>query len=214
MIRHLKSVLAALLVVASAAPALAHPHVWVMMQSELIYSPEGAVTGIRHAWTFDDMFSSYATQGLPQATKGRFTREELAPLAKENIESLKEYGYFNFAHVAGARKKDAFNDPENYWLDYKDETLVLNFILPLKTPIKTPDLRIDIYDPEFFVAFEFVEKDPVKLSGAPQGCAMTLIRPNENKFPSSQRLDKALQESSVNEGMGAFYASKISVKCP
>lgn len=183
------------------------------MTSELIYTPDGSVTGIRHSWTFDDMFSNYAVQGLPQATKGTFTREELAPLAKENVESLKEYNFFNFAFVEG-RKKDAFSEPENYWLEYRDESLVLNFTLPFKTPVKARDLRIDVYDPEFFVAFEFAEKNPVKLVGAPATCAITLVRPNENRFPSSQRLDKTLQESSENVGMGALYANKISVKCP
>ena len=84
----------------------------------------------------------------------------MAPLAKENVESLKEYGFFNYAHVEGARKKDVFADPENYWLDFKDDSLTLNFTLPFKTPVKAKDLRIDIYDPEFFVAFEFIEKDP------------------------------------------------------
>ena len=44
------------LVVATAA-AQAHPHIWVTVKSELVYAPDGTVTGVRHAWTFDDMFS-------------------------------------------------------------------------------------------------------------------------------------------------------------
>jgi ABC-type uncharacterized transport system substrate-binding protein len=196
------------------APAFAHPHVWVTMQSELVYAPDGSITGIRHAWTFDDVFSTYATQGLPQATKGQFTREELAALAKENVESLKEYSFFNYARVEGARKKDAFIDPTEYWLDYKDESLTLNFTLPFKTPVKAKDLLIDIYDPEFFVAFEFIDKDPVKLAGAPAACKFEIMRPNDNQFPSSQRLDKNLRESTENQGMGQLYANKIAVKCP
>jgi len=56
----------------------AHPHVWVTMTEELLYAPDGSVTGVRHAWTFDDMFSAFATQGIEQKTKGTFTREELA----------------------------------------------------------------------------------------------------------------------------------------
>jgi ABC-type uncharacterized transport system substrate-binding protein len=74
--------------VASTPRAQAHPHVWVTMTSELLYAPDGSVTGVRHAWTFDDMFSAFATQGLEQKTKGQFAREELAPLAKVNVESL------------------------------------------------------------------------------------------------------------------------------
>ena len=48
----------------AAGPARAHPHVWVTTQSEILFAPDGSVTGVRHAWTFDDMFSVFATQGI------------------------------------------------------------------------------------------------------------------------------------------------------
>ena len=51
--------------------AQAHPHVWVTMKSEVVYAPDGAATGVRHAWTFDDMFSTFATQGLAEQGEGQ-----------------------------------------------------------------------------------------------------------------------------------------------
>jgi ABC-type uncharacterized transport system substrate-binding protein len=47
-----------------AASAEAHPHVWITAKSEVIYTPDGSISGVRHAWTFDDMFSTYALQGI------------------------------------------------------------------------------------------------------------------------------------------------------
>jgi ABC-type uncharacterized transport system substrate-binding protein len=205
--------IAAAAALVSAAPANAHPHVWVTMQTQLVYAPDGSVTGLRHAWTFDEMFSSYATQGIPQQTKGQFTREELGALAKENVESLRDYGFFNFAFVEGAPKKDVFADVSDYWLDYKGGELTLNFTLPFKTPIKAKNLRIDVYDRDFFVNFEFAASNPVTLAGAPAACTFSIVKPDDNRF-SVQRLDKSLTESNVNEGMGALYATKIAVKCP
>ena len=89
--------------------ASAHPHVWVTMKSELVYAPDGTVTGVRHAWTFDDMFSVFATQGIDSKKKGEYTREELAPLAEVNVTSLKEYDFFTHATANG--KKLEFNEP-------------------------------------------------------------------------------------------------------
>src|SRR5690606_28911769 len=43
----------------ASAPAQAHPHVWVTMQSTILYGTDGKVTGVRHAWSFDDMFSAF-----------------------------------------------------------------------------------------------------------------------------------------------------------
>ncbi len=55
--------------VSGVMPAAAHPHVWVTASSELIYAADGTITGVRHAWTFDEMFSTYALQGMSSFTK-------------------------------------------------------------------------------------------------------------------------------------------------
>src|SRR6184192_3387919 len=93
----------------AAGAAQAHPHVWITATSQVIYAPDGSITGVRHAWTFDDMFSTYALQGIETKTKGAYSREELAPLAQTNVESLKEFGYFTFARADG--KKERFLEP-------------------------------------------------------------------------------------------------------
>src|SRR6266852_246257 len=131
----IRILLVALLSLAFALPARAHPHVWVTMKTEMIYAPDGKITGVRHAWSFDDMFSAFATQGLDAKEKGKFTREELSPLAKVNVESLKEYDYFTYATADGV--KVPLTDPlPDYWLDYTDQVLTLHFTLPFKTPVK------------------------------------------------------------------------------
>src|SRR5262249_776678 len=77
-----------------AMPAQAHPHVWVTSSSELLYAADGSITGVRHAWTFDDMFTTYALQGIEAKPKAAYTRKKLAPRAKANVENLKEFGSF------------------------------------------------------------------------------------------------------------------------
>jgi ABC-type uncharacterized transport system substrate-binding protein len=201
---------------AAAGRADAHPHVWVTMTEELLYAPDGSVTGVRHAWTFDDMYSAFAIQGLDSKTQGVFTREELRPLAKVNVESLKEYAYFTYAKVNGRTQKDAFLDPVDYFLDYdqKQTVLTLHFTLPFKTPVKAKALDIEVYDPEFFIDFGFADKDPVRLVGAPAACAASIEKPRDDNFPVTLRLDKAFTSSEANIGMGARFANRIAVKCP
>jgi ABC-type uncharacterized transport system substrate-binding protein len=198
----------------ASGPALAHPHVWVTMQSELVYAADGAVTGIRHAWRFDDMFSTYALQGIESKKKGVFTREELAPLAEVNMTSLKEYEYFNYARIDGKKQKSAFSGPVDYWLDYTDSVLTLHFTLPFKQPVRARNLEIDVYDPEFFIDFGFEPNEPVKLVNAPPQCTLDLLRPYDSPVSSSQRLDKSFQTSEAFSGMGSHFANKVLVKCP
>ena len=194
----------------------AHPHVWVTMTEELLYAPDGSVTGVRHTWTFDDVFSAFAIQGLEHKTKDTFTREELAPLAKVNVESLKEYAYFTYAKVNGKRDKDAFDEPVDYWLAYdpKDAVLTLHFTLPFKKPVKAKALDVEIFDPQFFVDFGLAEKDPVRLVSAPAQCTTAFEKPHDESFPASQRFDRSLITSEANAGMGANFSNRISVTCP
>jgi ABC-type uncharacterized transport system substrate-binding protein len=192
----------------------AHPHVWVTMKSEVVYAPDGTVTGIRHAWSFDDMFSAFATQGLESKEKGKFTAEELAPLAKVNIESLKEYDYFTYTTVDGV--KVPMTDPlPGYTLDYTDQVLTLHFTLPLATPVKAKSLTVDIYDPTIFVDFSFDKKAPVQLVGAPAGCKLDVELPRELTFQESKRLSQIpADQQNTSMAWGAQFANKILVKCP
>ena len=209
----LRILLVAILGLATGNLAQAHPHVWVTMQTELVYAPDGSITGIRHAWAFDDMFSAFATQGLDSKEKGKFTREELAELAKVNVESLKEFDYFTYATADGAKAE--LTDPApGYWLDYKDQVLTLNFLLPFKKPVKAKELKLEIYDPSIFVDFAFAKEKPVQLAGAPK-CKLDVVLPREMTFAEGKALSQIpADQKNTTMTWGAQFASKILVHCP
>src|SRR5262245_43239015 len=120
------------LVLASIGLARAHPHVFVVVKSDLVFAPDGHIIAIRHAWTFDDMYSAFVTAGL-SADHKIATKEQLAPLAKTNVEELAEFNWFTVAKDADA--KLAFEPPSEYSLEEgADKLVTLRFTLPLKTP--------------------------------------------------------------------------------
>jgi ABC-type uncharacterized transport system substrate-binding protein len=202
--------LVALLAVVGAAQA--HPHVWVTMTSELVYAPDGSITGVRHAWAFDDMFSAFAIQGIETKQKGVYTREDLAPLAQVNVDSLKDFDYFTVAKANG--KKTEFEGPADYWLEYKNEVLILHFTLPFKAPVKAQRVDLEVYDPTYFVDFTMAEKDPVTLVGAPAACKLTVVRPTDNSVASNAPVNEQFFNSLDAGNFGAQFANKISVACP
>ena len=191
--------------------AQAHPHVWITATSELIYASDGSLSGVRHAWTFDDMFSTYALQGIETKTKGVYSREELAPLAQTNVESLKEFSFFTFAKADGRKSK--FQEPVDYYLEYRDSLLTLHFFLPLKAPVKPRELALEVYDPAFFIDFKYAEKDPVVLVGAPAGCRMQFQRPSDGTA-NAQKLGEGSFAGGDNSNFGMMFANKITVQCP
>ncbi len=209
-----RSILAALAVVAASTAAEAHPHVFVTAKEQVIFGPDGRVAGLRAAWTFDDMYSSFVTQGLG-APDAILTPAELAPLAKTNVESLAEFGYFTVAKLAGRQLE--FGEPTDYSLEESQDKLVtLFFTLPLKVPVRpVPALNVSVYDPTYFVSFEMADKDPVSLAAAPAGCSIGVIKPRPLDSGDNQKLSEAFfANMSPGQDFGIKLASKVMVACP
>ena len=92
--------------------ALTHPHVWVTMKETVLYD-KAAITGLQQAWTFDEIYTQQAIEGLDKNGDGKYDREELKELAQVNIDGLKEFEYFTFAKLGDKPLK--FNPPVDYW---------------------------------------------------------------------------------------------------
>ncbi len=210
----LTGLLAVLACTLAAGTAEAHPHVFVTAREQVLFGPDGRVTGVRADWTFDDMYSSFVTQGL--GTPGQLlTRDEFAPLARTNVESLAEFGYFTVAKLSGHAL--AFDAPTDYWLDESPDKLVtLHFTLPLKAPVRpVPALNVQVYDPTYFVDFKMDEHDPVVLVSAPPGCSTGVIKPRPLDASDNQKLTEAFfANMSPGQDFGIKLASKVMVACP
>ncbi len=208
------TVLAGLFWLGFSLPAKAHPHVWVTGRSEVIFDQAGMVKAIRNTWVFDEIYSAFATEGLGKDGKPP-TQEELAPLAKTNIESLAEFDDFTYAKEASA--KVAFAAPTDYTLEVRDDKrVVLRFTLPLKTPASAKKaFSLQVYDPTYFVAFSFEPKDPVLLVDAPKGCSANMLGADPLQANESQKLSEAFFSGlSPGTNFGVKLADRIIVACP
>lgn len=194
--------------------AMAHPHVWVAVQSEVVFGDDGKIIGVRHAWEFDEMYSAFATQGLGK-NGAPPTKEELAPLAKTNIESLAEFDYFTFAKQNN--EKATFKPPQDVTLETNErKSVVMRFFLPLQAPIsaKKP-FSFQVYDPTYFVSFGLEKKQPVTMSRAPTGCSLSLVEPNPLVAADNQKLSEAFfQNMSPGADFGVKLATRAIVACP
>jgi ABC-type uncharacterized transport system substrate-binding protein len=200
-----------------ATPAAAHPHVWATVRSEIVFGPDLQIIGIRHAWTFDEFYTAMAIQGLDADGDDVYSKEELEPLAKVNVESLKEFDYFTFVHLSDDDKPLPLKGPTDYSIDYDKSLLTLHFTLPLEKPLdpRVHDVAVDVYDPSFFVAFGFATDAPVKITGTPApGCEAEI----QKSDPESEAGAKALSEAffsqlGPNSNFGSQFAQTAIVKC-
>ena len=198
----------------SATAAVAHPHVWIVGRTEVLFDGQGRVTALRQNWAFDDMYSAFVTQGVGEKSKP-VSRELLAPLAQTNVESLAEFGYFTAARTAG--KSLEFDEPRDYWLEADANGIVsLHFTLPLKASVEAKKpFSFQTYDPTYFVSFSADKSAPVALVGAPAGCSASAVDPAPLLATDQSRLSAAASDNfSPGADLSMRLATRIIVACP
>jgi ABC-type uncharacterized transport system substrate-binding protein len=212
--RFMSRILAVLLLFAFAGPVAAHPHVQVKVRSDILFDQQGKITGIRHAWTFDEVYSVFAVQGLSR--KGKlFTVEELAPVAAQNMTDLVDFKFFTFAKAAGSQL--SFAEPVNYSAsENPDSTITLHFTLPLSAPASAAKgFTLQVYDPTYFADFQFNPESAVTLDSPPSGCSTSFIKPAALAEADAKKLNESFFSGlSPGSDFGVKLAGRVIVACP
>lgn len=205
------AMIVASLFLAGAGVARAHPHVIVGVRTIAVINDRGEIEALKHAWKFDEAFSTFSTTGLDKNGDGKLDRDELADLAKVNVESLHEYAFFSF--IRKGKEQSEFGAVKDYWLSHDGKNLTLHFTLPVsKNALRIQDARLEVYDPTFFVAFDFEKDSPVTVEGGKLTCTADISAP---KTGVTERLSK-LGESffqSLNAGSNAEWAVPVRFTC-
>ncbi len=206
--------LAGLLAAAPVASARAHPHVFVAVKTVVLFAPDGRITGLRHSWTFDDMYSAFATQGLG-GRSGKPSEAELKELARTNLEQLEEADFFTFVRAGGRKAEFAPAVDYSMTLDAK-KLVTMHFTAPFKEPASAGKaFALQVYDPTYFVAFDFEKGTPVTLSGAPQGCSLSIVTPPPLLAEEQRKLNDSLGTNvSPGADFGLKLASRAVIACP
>ena len=216
--RYAYLVMAAMTVCVSSTLVSAHPHVWIEMQSDVVFTDDGLIKGVDLEWTFDDAYTQMALDGLDLDGDGTYSQAELAPLTKENIASLKDYEYFTVMRANGEQQK--IGEVTNFGQIWSNNKLTLHLQVPLEKPIdpKKDEFVFKIYDPEFFIAIDYVKDDPVDVVGKlPESCKL-VVKP----VPTDAELDQTrtmLSEKGkdwkpeVSEDFGALFAQAVAIAC-
>lgn len=197
----------------AAAPAKAHPHVQVRTETHMVFDGAGQAVAMEQVWTFDEMYSAFAIQNLDTNRDGVYSREELAELTRINVENLGEQKYFTV--LRHDRRFVSFGPARDAWSEVKDGRLTLHFTVPVATPFKPggKPLSVEVYDPEYFVAFEPADGEPMRLVSAPQGCRLDYAPPR-NTTAATNLSESFFQSLNAGSNFGQQFAGRFTVNCP
>ena len=213
-----KLLIACGLLASAALPAAAHPHLFSTMQTALMTTSDGKISGLRIRWNFDETYTQFSLEGLDLNKNGTYEPDEIKPLTDENIKSLVESKYFTVAKQAGTEVP--LGAVTVYGQDMIDEKLSLWFELPFATPVdpKAGEFIARVYDPDFFIAFDYMPEKPPQIEGKlPDGCSMVLkpLMTNEELDQTRAMLSDKPQDWKPEQptDFGEMFAQPLVVTC-
>ena len=210
--------LAAAVLAGFARAAAAHPHVWATVRSEILFGPDHRITGVRHAWTFDEFYTAMAVEGLDVNKDGVYSKEERCSRWRRSMSSRSRTSTISPSCIS-ARTRSRCRS-RSRWIIRSNTTRPCSPCtspLPLETPLdpKAQQVSVDVYDPSFFVAFGFATDAPVKISGTPApGCAAEVEKPDPEGEADAKALSEAFfSQLGPNSNFGSQFAQTAIVKC-
>jgi ABC-type uncharacterized transport system substrate-binding protein len=196
------------------ASAFAHPHVWIDMRSSVNFNAEGAVDAIGVAWTFDEFYSQFATDGIDKNKNGKFDPNELQDLANTYSKNLKDYRHFTFVQTDG--KLVDTGAPTNAKAVFDRGQLTFAFRLPLTAPVDAAAIKFSYssFDPTYYIDIAPIESNSVVFTGtAPKGCSFALRKIDTTK-PGALNLAQSVKMTTpVNDVLNATSAAVVDVTC-
>jgi ABC-type uncharacterized transport system substrate-binding protein len=213
-----KTLLAAAVIGLSCGTAVAHPHLYATMQTTIMLTPGSKIKGLRIRWNFDATYTQFSLEGLDANGNGTYEPEEIQPLTDENIKNLLESKYFTIAKQSDTEIPQA--PVTVYGQAMENDLLTLWFELPFATPVdpKAGPIEARIYDPDFFIAFDYKPENPPKLEGTlPTGCTMDLkplMSDEEIENTRSMLADKPQDwKPEAPTDFGAMFAQPLVIAC-
>lgn len=129
---------------------IAHPHVFIGVDSRLIFS-ETHLEKITFHWVFDDMTSCGILEEFDRNGDEKFSESETKGALDIFHEMLGPYDYFIHLTVNDSLKQNI--KIENFRISFEDICIAYDFDLNLNIPLEviTNDVKLAVYDPENYV---------------------------------------------------------------
>ena len=162
-----------------AQEAQAHPHVFIVQRLEVVFDDKG-LAGIRVRWKFDDMFASMIAEDHDINRNGKFEANEIQSVKEKAFSFISEHNYFMFIKIDNTPFQVKFIRDFNAILE--NQKLVYEFLIPCHVTAtrNVKKVKVASYDPTYYTAIYFAQKNPVSLTTADAFEVKTAIREDQD----------------------------------
>lgn len=198
-----------------AAPAAAHPHVFIDTAIEVIFDAEGRAEALRITWTYDDLISLalLSDRGMDEDFDGVLTPAELTAL--NGFDMQWEPGITGDTYALLGEAALNLSGPSDWTVSYADAKITTTHLRKFDAPVgMAKPLVVQVYDSSYYTAYTIVG-DAV-LTGA-TACSAEAFEPD--RAAADQILQDSITEMAGGDAegdfpaIGAAYAEEVRVTC-
>ncbi len=195
-----------------AAPASAHPHSFIDMQTTLV-TRDNTLLGLKMVWTMDEITSADLLYDAGKAAPDSVVWKKLAA---EVMARVMAQHYFTDVYREGKPVR-YMRLPSEYQLSRSGAKAVLEFVIPLSepAPLAGKPLVISTYDPSYFVDMTYKSDQALHIPAeAAAHCKLSLFTPAPNASLQAYALslDKADAPPETMD-LGQQFAQKVTLQC-
>ncbi len=177
------TLVASISVLATSQTALAHPHVWIDANTELVFEND-KITAVRVHWVFDDLFSMAMIDEFDQNHDTRFFGDENQTVHDNAFIALSEFSWMT--HLRKNEELVTFSGATDFVADITDDRRVTyDFVLTLAEPIDPikDAVSLSVYDAEYYIDVAYTQVDPVVFTGAKNlSCYFEMSEDEKNRI--------------------------------
>lgn len=194
-----------------AAPAQAHPHLFVDAEVELVFQGD-RLSEVRLVWTYDEFFSLLLTEdlGIDDDLDGVLSRGEMRTLGNAVLDWPE--GFAGDLYVTQAGQQVPLGARRDASVAFEDGQVIERHTRLVEAA--PGDVTVEVYDPGYYTAYTVVT--PVTVSGS-DACAARVSR--ADLIAATERVDELLYAMPQDQAemffpeVGEDFADTITVTC-
>lgn len=198
---------------ASAGPAMAHPHVFVDARAGFEIREDGQLVSLRITWTYDAFTSLTLFDILDLDKDGDGELDDADRAAIVAGETEWQDGYKGDTYLEKSGVDVPLGRPINGEAWMAEDRITVTFDLPLAAPIEAADdLVLKLYDPNYYYAYTIVGLE--KVTEARCSAAVVPFVPDEAAAElQSQLAMLSREEMPEQENVGRLFADQVRLSC-
>lgn len=201
----------------AAAPAGAHPHVFIDAGVEFRFDDQGRLAALRVVWVYDDLTSLMilSDRGFDGDGDGSLTPEETRRLSGFDMQW--DEGFAGDSFLMEGDSPRTLGRPEGWTAEVRSGRIITTHLRALDPPVSAgaAPVVVQIYDPGYYTAYT-IAADPV-IRGR-DDCTAEVFGPDpaaaDAAFHAAMREVSGLDLEIAFPAIGVHYADEIRLTCP